>query len=88
MEIISDGKYSVKGFQNADISALLFPAMKDSKKRSSRTTRLIKKLRCHGLIQKVPRSRRYFVSRKGRRIMGALIELRNKDYPQLVAKAS
>lgn len=88
MEIINDGKYSVKGFQNAEISALIFANIKDRKKRSAKTTRLIKKLRAHGLIQKVPRSRRYFVSRKGRRIMGTLIELCHKDYPQLVAKAS
>ena len=87
-EIIGAGKHSAKGFQNADIGALLFPDMKDGKKRSAGTARLIKKLRRHGLIQKVPRAGRYFVSRKGRRITGALVELRNKDYPRLVAKAS
>lgn len=48
----------------------------------------LKKLRQHGLIKKVPHSRRYHVTSKGRRIMGALIELYHKDYPELIAKAA
>lgn len=55
---------------------------------SSKTSRTLKKLRQHGLIKKVPRSRRYHVTSKGRRIMGALIELYHKDYPELSAKAA
>ena len=88
METISDGKYLIKGFQNRDISTQIFPNMKDSKKRNAKTTRILRKLRDHGLIKKISRSRRYLLSRKGRRIMSALIELRNRDYPRLVAKAS
>ena len=36
---------------------------------SSKTSRTLKKLRQQGLIKKVPRSRRYHVTSKGRRIM-------------------
>ena len=66
----------------------ILPKVKDTKKRSSKTSRILKKLRQHGLIKKVPRSRRYHVTSKGRRIMGTLIELRRKDYPTLVSKAA
>ena len=88
MEAVSDGKYLINGFRNKDIGKVIFPDMKDVKKRSSKTSRTLKKLRQHGLIKKVPRSRRYHVTSKGRRIMGVLIELYNKDYPELIAKAA
>ncbi len=88
MEAVSDGRYLTNGFRNQDIRESIFPGMQDAKKRSSRTSRTLKKLRHHGLIKKVPRSRRYHVTSKGRRIMGALIELHHKDYPKLIAKAA
>ena len=74
------------GFKNKDIRCKIFPDIKDQKKQSSRTSRILKKLRQHGLIKKVPRSRRYHVTSKGHRVMGALIEIRHKEYPILVAK--
>ena len=87
METICDGRYIINGFRNKDISRCVFPEVKEPKKLSSKTSRLLKKLRLHGLIKKVPKSRRYHVTSKGRRVMGALIELRRKEYPPLAAKA-
>lgn len=87
METVSDGRYLINGFRNKDIGKTIFPSMKDVKKRSSKTSRTLKKLRQHGLIKKVPHSSRYHVTSKGRRIMGVLIELYHKDYPELIAKA-
>ena len=86
METICDGKYFVNGFRNKDIAGAIFPDIRNHKKLSSKTSRLLKKLRQHGLIKKVPKSRRYHVTSKGRRIMGALIEFRRKDYPKLATK--
>ena len=86
METVCDGKYLVRSFRNKDISKSLFPGVSDPKKRSAKTSRTIKKLRLHGLVKKVPRSRRYHVTSKGRRVMGALIEFRHKDYPALASK--
>ena len=87
MEAVSDGRFLINGFRNRDIGKTILPDMRDAKKRSSKTSRILKKLRQHGLIKKVPRSRRYHVTSKGRRIMGVLIELHHKDYPELMAKA-
>ncbi len=87
METVCDGRFIIHGFRNKDISGKILPGITDLKKRSSKTSRILKKLRQHGLIKKVQRSKRYHVTSKGRRIMGALIELRRKDYPQLAAKA-
>lgn len=88
METVCDGRYLINGFRNKDISQSILPDMKDVRKRSSKTSRILKKLRQHGLIKKIPRSRRYHVTSKGRRVMGALIELRHKDYPKLASKAA
>ena len=88
MEAVSDGRYLINGFRNKDVGGTIFPGTKDARKRSSKTSRTLKKLRQHGLIKKVPHSRRYHVTSKGRRIMGALIELYHKDYPELAAKAA
>ena len=86
METVCDGRYLVQGFKNKDIRCKIFPDIKDQKKQSSRTSRILKKLRQHGLIKKVPGSRRYHVTSKGHRVMGPLIEIRHKEYPILAAK--
>ncbi len=88
METICDGKYLINGFRNKDIRKTVFPGIKVPRKLSSKTSRLLKKLRQHGLIKKNPRFRRYHVTSKGRRIMGALIELRHREYPPLAAQVA
>lgn len=88
METVCDGRYLVSGFRNRDIGKAIFPGIQNAKKLSSKTSRTLKKLRQHGLIKKVPRSRRYHVTSKGRQIMGVLLELYHKDYPVLIAKAA
>ena len=88
METICDGRYLINGFRNKDIRKIIFPDIKDLGKLGGKTSRLLKKLRQHGLIKKVPKSRRYTVTSKGRRIMGALIELRKREYPHLATKTA
>jgi len=88
MEAVSDGRFLINGFRNKDIARTAFPGIRDAKKLSSKTSRTLKKLRQHGLIKKVPRSRRYHVTSKGRRVMGTLLELLHRDYPILAAKAA
>ena len=81
---LSNASYLIRGFTNKDIRMALYPGQVsgDIKKRN-KTTRLFAKLRAHGLIRKVPRSLRYFLIAKGRRIFSALIESKNRIYPQL-----
>jgi hypothetical protein len=88
METICDGRYFINGFRNKDVRQTIFPKITDAKKLASKTSRLLKKLRQHGLIKKAPRSRRYTVTSKGRRVMGTLIELRHREYPPLAAKSA
>ena len=84
-EAISDGKYLIRGFTNQEIRRDICRGNPDTAKERGRMSRSLAKLRAHGLIRKIPHSRRYLVSDKGRRVMGALIETKRKVYPELAA---
>lgn len=84
-ETISDGKFLIRGFTNQDIRWILCKNNPNTAKARGQTSRTIAKLRAHGLIRKIPHSRKYLVTNKGRRIMGALIETKRKIYPELAA---
>ena len=84
-EAISDGKYLIRGFTNKDIRIILYPKIHAEKKVRGKMSRTLSKLRAHGLIRKIPHSRKYLLTDKGRRIMGALIETKRKLYPELAA---
>jgi hypothetical protein len=82
---LSNASYLIRGFTNQDIRNALFQGQKSElKENRNKITRTFAKLRAHGLIKKIPRSRRYLLTRKGRRIFSALIETKKKLYPQLV----
>jgi DNA-binding IclR family transcriptional regulator len=51
-------------------------------------TRLLRRLHAHGLIAKIPRSRRWRVSLGGRRLMASAIKLREVAFPKLFAQAA
>ena len=84
-EAISDGKYLIRGFTNQEIRRNICRGNPDTARERGRMSRSLAKLRAHGLIRKIPHSRRYLVSDKGRRVMGALIETKRKIYPELAA---
>ena len=84
-ETISDGRYLIRGFTNQEIRRSICVCNPDTAEERGKMSRSLAKLRAHGLIRKIPHSRRYLVSDKGRRVMGALIETRRKIYPELAA---
>lgn len=85
-EAVCDGRYLLRGFTNQEIRRIICGKNSDTSKERGRMSRELAKLRTHGLIRKIPHSRRYLVSDKGRRVMGALIETKRKIYPELAAK--
>jgi len=90
-----DGNYCLRGFANRDIrqrlasTAHLRQCANDPKKASSKISRILRRFRAHGLIAKIPRTRRWRVTVYGHRAMGTALYLRNHDfsraYPQVAA---
>jgi hypothetical protein len=91
LQAVNDGKFTAAGFCNADLRQALYGPLRDApleKQRASKVTRLIRLLRAHGLIIKIPKANRYHVSKKGRRIITALLSARNADIEQLTKLAA
>ena len=78
--------------ENRDLRSKLgrtpFPLAKEREKQPGQVTRLLCRLHAHGLIAKVPRSRRWRVSLGGRRLMASAIKLREVAFPKLFAQAA
>lgn len=69
IEFLACGEWNINGFKNKDLQSGLPELKKCSltkKQKSSKATRLIRMLRAHGLIRKVPKSNRYTITPKGR----------------------
>ena len=64
------GEFFINGFTNRALREF-FPG-----KSSSQTTRLLKRLRIHGIIKKVARQRKYYLSQMGRTVISAALKLR------------
>jgi hypothetical protein len=77
LHAISRGEFLLTGFRNRDLQNLLYKTTpcdeKEKRRRSSRVSRLLKILRAHHLIRKVPSSYRYTVTPHGRDILNAIL---------------
>jgi hypothetical protein len=92
LEAINRGEFLVNGFRNRDLRALLFPdatsaSPKEAKRQSAKVTRVLRLLRAHGVIAKVPKTHRYQVSPEGRRKVAALLAARRANTEQLLKAA-
>jgi hypothetical protein len=65
-----------------------YPLAPEADKRPGQVTRLLRRPYAHGLVAKIPHSRRWRVSLAGRRTMAAAIKLREVAYPSLFAAAA
>ena len=91
---VLSGDFTINGFRNRDLQGKLYPAAAtdaaDAKRRTHRTSRLIAKLRGHGLITRVKNSRLYRLTAKGFRAMWPAVRFRRIDFPMafLAAQAA
>jgi hypothetical protein len=85
------GEHRLRGFSNRDVVARLYrrPARDavERRRRCGRVTRKIQLLRAHGLVAKIPHSRRYRVTAKGEALMSAAIYVRYKYLPKELHEA-
>ena len=70
--IISKGEYLINGFSNKSIRKQYFEGDITSKE-INRLTRLLSKLKAHGLIKKVARKNKYYLTTKGRKITNSIL---------------
>jgi hypothetical protein len=86
------GEHRLHGFRNGDIAKRLYPKgtkeEKEKRRRCARVTRLIQLLRAHGLVAKIPRTRRYRVTRQGELLMSAAIKAKEVDLPREIHAAA
>jgi hypothetical protein len=78
LTFLACGENTIGGFRNKDLRQWLYPESdklqkEEQRKYSSRTTRLIKLLRIHGLIKKVANENRYMLTSKGQKFACSLI---------------
>jgi hypothetical protein len=92
LRAIADPKWMVTGIRNRDLVAILYPApttdAQERRRRSARVTRLLRLLRGHALLQKVPKTHRYQVSDQARSTIAALFAAANATLTELVTKAA
>jgi len=85
------GEHCLHGFTNRDIRArlmstqLLGGCASDPKKASAKVGRCFRRLPAHGLIAKIPRTRRWRVTDYGRKVMGTTVYLREHHFPNVCA---
>jgi hypothetical protein len=85
---VLDGDRIARGFRNADIREPLFgrPRKQCEQRRASAAVgRLLKRLHVRHLVAKIPRTRRWRVTERGRHLLGRVVQLYSPTWPQLVA---
>jgi hypothetical protein len=92
LKAVSDGRWSVNGFRNGDIRRELFGPdaadAKENRRRSGRVTRRLALLRAHGLVRRVPKTRRWLLTDKGRLITTLLSAAQEASAEKLLAAAA
>ena len=90
LRAIGDPKWMVAGIRNRDLVAALYQdETKDAvekRRRSARVTRLLRILRGHGLLQKVPKTHRYQVNETARAAIAALVAAGSANPEELSAQ--
>jgi hypothetical protein len=71
IETLARGEFNLWGFQNKSLRALL------SEKTSGQISRLLKRLRLHGLIKKVGHTYRYYLTLLGKQVIASGLKLKN-----------
>ena len=70
--IISSGEYLINGFSNKLIREKYFKE-EITKKDINKLTRLLSKLKAHGIIKKVARKNKYYLTTNGRKIINSIL---------------
>jgi hypothetical protein len=87
--VVLRGEHAISGFRNKDIRSHLFPWVRDPvlrRRQSAKVTRMLQRLHLHRLIAKVPRTRRWNITDRGRLLMSAALLIHDEGIPNLMAR--
>jgi hypothetical protein len=82
------GDHVARGFRNRDIRQLMFgfPKQLNLERRASTAVgRLLKRLHVRNLVAKIPRTRRWRITQRGRNLLGLTLQLYKTSWPELAA---
>jgi hypothetical protein len=88
---VADGRFALNGFRNGDIRLALFGTAAEkaeSRRQAGQVSRRLALLKAHGLVRRVPRTRRWMLSDQGKRVTTLLAAARNASAPELVKIAA
>jgi hypothetical protein len=90
LEAVNRGEFTLHGFRNRDLCGLLYgdETVLTERQKMSRVTRLIRLLRAHGLVRKVPRTHRYLVTSTGHQTITAVLAARHANVQRLTELAA
>jgi hypothetical protein len=92
LQAVNRGEFNITGFRNRDLREHLFAKSSANEQQvrsqTAKVTRLIRMLRAHGVVHKVPKTHRYVVSPRGRGIITALISARDTNINTLTHLAA
>jgi hypothetical protein len=91
LEFVARGEHLITGFRNRDVRQCLYGDRSQDtaqhRRQSSRVSRLLALLRAHGLIQKIPQTHRYQMTKRGREQIAAIQAARAAAVEKLIAAA-
>ena len=88
---VGRGEFALHGFRNGDIRAVLYgpdAEAEQTRRRSGQVSRQLALLRAHGLVRRVPHTRRWLVTGHGRQVMAVLSAAKAASTQELMAKAA
>jgi hypothetical protein len=88
---VNRGEWVLKGFRNREIRPLLFGQAKGKEQERSQAAKVSRRLallHAHGIVAKVSRTHRWQVTKKGRRILTALLAARHANTEKLMSLAA
>jgi len=92
-QFLAQGQWTLNGFRNRDLAKYLNPnahqlTPTERRKLSSRVSYLLRILRAHGLIRKVPKSHRYQLTKKGTQTATTVLLAANTETKRLTEIAA
>ena len=77
--IISSREYLINGFNNKNIRRKYFSEDSENPRNINKMTRTLSKLRAHGIIKKVSKKNKYYLTTTGRKLISSILIYTRKE---------